>query len=339
MSPTLLLNEAVLRVDEVCSRVQLGLFEGAGTLVTVLIHNLFLNEEESRQDICYPQQGTTLDHLRRFICYFQGCGYRFVSPQEIVDGLDPRGKHVLLSFDDGYYNNRRALPLMEEYDVPGLFFVIAGPIQSGSAYWWDVLYRTRRRQGLAVPFIYAEIAQRIAANTSDIEEQIQREAAGEAFFPIGDLDRAFRPDELREFAVHPKVWIGNHTWTHAYLPVYTIEEARSEIVKAQETVRAITGKTPLAIAYPYGAWTPQLVEVAIEAGLRLGFTTARDKETVSSTRDPRRRMVLGRFGVYADPSIEKQCDHMRSDLMWHARYHHLVSQVKYLTGRKKWYGG
>ena len=62
-------------------------------------------------------------------------------------------------------------------------------------------------------------------------------------------------------------------------------------------IKLLTGKAPLAISYPYGAWTPELVDIAVGAGIRLGFTTAGGKARVSWAGDPRRRMLLGRFGL------------------------------------------
>ena len=50
-------------------------------------------------------------------------------------------------------------------------------------------------------------------------------------------------------------------------------------------------------------------------------------------------MVLARFGLYSDGSIEAQCEFMRSDLRWHARYERMLGRIKYLAGVKRWYSG
>ena len=42
------------------------------------------------------------------MAYFVAHGYTFVAPADVLRGLDPAGKYALLTFDDGYYNNRLA---------------------------------------------------------------------------------------------------------------------------------------------------------------------------------------------------------------------------------------
>ena len=64
-----------------------------------------------------------------------------------MEGLQPQGKYVLIPFDDGYYNNVRALPVLEEFDVPAVFFISTDHVRRGKAYWWDVIFREFGRRG------------------------------------------------------------------------------------------------------------------------------------------------------------------------------------------------
>lgn len=329
-----LLNRAVRNADEACGRIQRRVFERPG-LVTIFFHGLFLDEAELAKDLCYPQQRNTVEHLRRCVRYFESGGYRFVSPPEIIAGLDPKGCHALLTFDDGYSNNQRALPVLDEFQVPAVFFIPARLVEEGRAFWWDILYRARRRAGVPSAEVCAEIHRRMVGSTSEaVEADVMRELGIRGFGPETDTDRLFTPDELRALTANPRVFIGNHSDTHGFLPAYDGEGIKREIAGAQARLARITGREPDAIAYPVGAWTREIVGIAQAAGLKLGFTTAARKEHRSALDDASRRMTLGRFLVWGDQDIESQCEFMRSDLGWHHHYERAVGALKRLAGRR-----
>jgi len=323
-----LLNQSIQYIDNACSRVQIRIGERRGGLITLFVHNLFLDAAEIELNLAYPQQCLTVSDLERCLKYFQAAGYRFVSPQEIIEGLDPNGRHALLTFDDGYFNNTRALPLMESHGVPALFFVSAGMIQEGKAYWWDQLYQIRRSEGRSQAEAFAEIARQTGRRTDEIEAQFSKELNVRAFRAASDVDRLFTPQELRDFASHPLVSIGNHGCFHEFLPAYPVSEAGQAILRAQQILQEITGKPPLAIAYPYGAYSPEVCRLARQAGLHLGFGTEPRKQYVSSMYDENQRMRWGRQTLMGSKSIEAQCHLMRSDLTLHSRYRSLVENLK-----------
>ena len=41
----------------------------------------------------------------------------------------------MLTFDDGYYNNHLALPVLEEFDVPALFFISTNHVKQQKCFW------------------------------------------------------------------------------------------------------------------------------------------------------------------------------------------------------------
>src|SRR5260370_33213581 len=85
--------------------------------------------------------------FRAFLGHFCQQGYSFVSPGQILGGLQPSGKYILLTFDDGYCNNLRALPVMEEFNAPAVFFISCDHVREGKAFWWDVVFREGRESG------------------------------------------------------------------------------------------------------------------------------------------------------------------------------------------------
>lgn len=49
-------------------------------------------------------------------------------------------RSIVITFDDGYADNlHRALPLLEQYDIPATIFIATGAIGSQREFWWDEL--------------------------------------------------------------------------------------------------------------------------------------------------------------------------------------------------------
>jgi len=333
MSLGLKANRFVFRTDQLLSSIQLRLGERKGSLLAVFFHGIFSDQDECELDLCYPQQRTTVDHLDRTVQYFKETCHQFVTPRDIIEGLDPDGRHVLLTFDDGYYNNIKALPILEKHNVPALFFVVAGLVETGRPFWWDVLYRVWRAQQMPMERACSEIGNKIAQRSEVLEKCAMEVANVSELRPVGDVDRVFTPAELRSFAAHPLVHIGNHSWMHEYLPLYSAAEISQNIEHTQQQLESMTGKKSLAIAYPYGAINPEVLRAAASAGIELGFTTQARKSYHPATRDPLARLSLGRFVVWGNQPIPPQCGRMRSDIMLHYWYERGLRNVKRWLGK------
>jgi peptidoglycan/xylan/chitin deacetylase (PgdA/CDA1 family) len=57
-------------------------------------------------------------------------------------GFAPNGQRLAVTFDDGYIDNiTHALPVLERYEIPATFFVVAGALGRNREFWWDGLER------------------------------------------------------------------------------------------------------------------------------------------------------------------------------------------------------
>lgn len=294
-----------------------------------MFHGLFMDEEESKRGLWDPQQGITVRHFRESIQHFLRAGYRFVSPPEILAGLDPRGRYALITFDDGYFNNTRALPILAEFDASALFFVSTEHVTLGKAFWWDALYRAGRAAGRTREQIYGALPALKRLRAEELERSVCQIAGTDVLSPVGDVDRPFSPDELRRFADDERVFVGNHTCNHAVLTGYDAAGVRREIAQAQTALERLTGRRPTAIAYPDGGFDQGIAEAARAAGLELGFTTEPRKEYLCNLEE--RRMVLGRFCPWGDREIACQCSGFRSDIALEQRYRSLKRSVRSLV--------
>jgi peptidoglycan/xylan/chitin deacetylase (PgdA/CDA1 family) len=140
------LKAALSKVDEMLASLCLSVAGESGSLLIFLFHSLFQDGDEARAGVIDPQQGITVDMLQEFLLHFKEQSYRFVSPDDIVKGLEPRGKNVLVTFDDGYYNNIRAFPILEQFKIPAVFFISSDHIKHEKAFWWDVAFREFRKR-------------------------------------------------------------------------------------------------------------------------------------------------------------------------------------------------
>src|SRR5688500_8979811 len=153
---------AVRAADRYVSAACLSLHRERGALSTFMFHGLFASCSEVARGDADPQQAVTVPDFRRFVEYLLGCGYRFVSVADVLSGLSPGPRYAMVTFDDGYFSNIRALPVLEEFDVPAAVFVSTGHVLGGKCFWWDVLYREALARGVSVAEI-AEETERLKA--------------------------------------------------------------------------------------------------------------------------------------------------------------------------------
>jgi peptidoglycan/xylan/chitin deacetylase (PgdA/CDA1 family) len=330
------IQRMVRSTDATVARVYLSLFRERSALISFLFHSLFRDEREMSLNLINPLQRTTVPQFRQLIEYYLSHGYRFIRPDELLDDRGPDGKCVLLTFDDGYYNNVLALPVLEEYGVHALFFVSTEHVLRNKCYWWDVVYRERMAEGATRRRANRDALAMKSLRTEQIEEELTRRFGPAAFTPRGDIDRPFTPAELRDFARSPYVHLGNHTANHAILTNYDPEAVRDQLRRAQEALRDMTGVTPVAVAYPNGAFSDAVVDACRDVGLRLGFTTRPQKCPLplgggvngnGNGNGHADRFHLSRFIPHGEAPIVAQCRTCRSDFTVYSRFRDLYLKL------------
>ena len=247
------------------------------------------------------------------MAHYQVHGYAFVTPAQVLAGLDPAGKYVLITFDDGYYNNHLALPVLRQFGVPATFFISTHHVQTGEAFWWDVVYRGRQRQPLPPGARQAEHALLRRLRHPEIRQYLLAHFGPAALQPVGDLDRPFTPTELAAFARAPEVVLGNHTAHHAVLTNYAPPAAAQELAAGQQYLAQLTGTVPSAVAYPHGNTSPAVVAAALGAGLRLGTTVQAGKNYLPFAQHRVNSLLLKRFLLWGDQNVQRQCTLFRTD--------------------------
>jgi peptidoglycan/xylan/chitin deacetylase (PgdA/CDA1 family) len=304
----------LLILDQLIAAVPLALGSEDGVLLSFLFHSLYKDVDEPRSGLIDPQQEITVEMFRQFVDHFQQHAYTFVSQADLVRGLWPGGRYVLVTFDDGYYNNVRALPVLSEFNAPAVFFISTGYVKEGKAFWWDAVRRETHKRGTPKEKVDRLFADLKRLRTVEAETQLKKEFGDGALRPVSDLDRPFTPAELGDFAKHPLVSFGNHTCDHAILPNYSETEMRAQIQSAQDDIFSMTGKRAEMIAYPNGNESHGVVDAARSLGLRLGVGVEPGRNRLPLELGSRDAMTLKRFTLNTGSAIEAQCRTSRSGL-------------------------
>ena len=291
--------------DQVSWQLSRRLVREGPSLITVALHSLCSTRSQVGDPALAPSQNVSVEDFRALVATMLECGYQAVSPAQVEAGLDASGKYVMVTFDDGYYNNVLALDVLEEYRIPATFFVSTNHVLEQKAFWWDALSRELLKAGATDSQRSAEFRKVKTMNTGRIDAYLQRHVGADALRPQSDNDRPFTRGELASFARNRWVHLGNHTSDHAILTLCSREAMEQQIQDCQAALTEIAGYAPIAISYPNGNCSPAVVEVALAAGLRVGVTVRphRNRLPLHDTAD---RMNLGRFYFFggADPRDE-----------------------------------
>ena len=305
---------AVRAADRYVSAAFLSLRREHGGLSTFMFHGVFADRAEVDRGDAHPQQGVTVADFRAFVAYLLGCGYQFVSVADVLAGLPPGPRYAMVTFDDGYFSNSRVVPVLEEFDVPAVVFVSTGHVMGGKCFWWDVLYREGLGRGASAAEIAEETERLKLLRTEEVEADLARRFGRDALRPRGDADRPFTAAELKDFAAHRLVTLGNHTADHAILPRYTPEEMRRQLRDAQDVLREVTGAAPAAVAYPNGEYSDAVVEAARSVDLRLGIGIEPRKNRLPIDVAAGDAMRLGRFTPPGGDALLPQLRVFRADV-------------------------
>lgn len=301
-------RNAVNQIDYITSRMLLNDASENNTLNVFLFHGLFLNEKEINANQVHPQQGITVQHFREFIEHFLENEYVFITPDNVVNGLKPGKKYIMVNFDDGYFNNIHALPIIKEYKIPCVIFISSSNVEDNKCFWWDVFYRECVKKGVSIKSINSKINILKNRTTEEIEKNLKEMFGKQAFAPISDMDRPFTAVELKNMAMEKHIILGNHTRNHAILTNYNRKGIWEQITEAQRTIQKLCGVVPEVISYPNGNYTREVLDISKEIGFKLGFTTETRKNLLPLSLTGDENMRLGRFILWGDLEISKQCD-------------------------------
>ncbi len=265
-------------------------------VAVALFHVMHRSREEARGHTLASNQQVTMDDLRRFLDAMLRTGYTVVSSDQLRHGSSEGAKQLLLTFDDGYYNNVWALPVLQEFQAPATFFISTSHVLQGKAFWWDAVSRRLLRSGKSRGQVDAALRSLKDLPPQAIEDRVRQEFGADTLAPAGDDDRPFTPGELRDFARDRWVSLGNHTSGHTILTQCSPEEAKDAIRQGKEELEGMAGVAVDSIAYPNGNYSAGVVQAARDTGHDLGFTCVAKSNPIAP--DAGARLTLGRHLIH-----------------------------------------
>jgi len=322
-----MIRSALEALDKTLGTLAPGILKDRPALISLLFHKVFADKGELGRNLVTPEESATPDDFRRLFDTFLSAGYGFVTPDQVIDGaLDPEQNHILLSFDDGYANNLRLLPVLKEYTVPATIFVATGFTGADHAFWWDAVYRARMKNHTWDSYPAPERHAMHGQMKADAEDHVRAAYGGEFFDLHGELDRPLNEAELWELSAEPLITLGNHTVDHTLLTSLTPEQANAQIADAQNFLARVTGTRPRTLAYPYGNWSPEIAAAAKANGIELALTC--DAHRNRLPLEPSDLLTLGRFSVLMDERFAARCHDCRLDFSLTRLSRRVAAQIK-----------
>ena len=276
----------------------------------LLFHTVFLNEDEIASSHILPQQKLIVDHYRWIFEYFLKNGYRFLGYSDLARKLSPREKYIYVTFDDGYYNNLRIIPLIEELEIPIHLFVTTQNILDNRKFWWDVVYQKRRAAGAEQQEINGELAVLRQLPQVERESRLIHEFGAGVFEPLSDLDRPLTPIELLGASNHHLVTIGNHTRSHQIITNLTAQQVQAEVTQCGEDIRSIIGRSPSGFAFPNGDYRQEDIALLKSLGIDLIFSCDPKNNKISNGVEG--QLLMGRYCFSGNNDLKWQAEMVRA---------------------------
>lgn len=184
------------------------------------------------------QPSLTVDELEEILDWLIR-RFRLLTAEEFLAGDRPG---VLLSFDDGYANQAfSALPLLERYRAPAVFFVTTRHVAEPGD-WLPAI-----REGLAT-----------------IDEK-------PAVAVLHELYDGMSVEQLRACATSPWITIGSHTRSHPRLTRCDDDALEEELSGSRRFLEEHTGRVVDLFAYPTGDYDRRVAMAVRRAGYRAAF--------------------------------------------------------------------
>lgn len=262
-------------------------------LLVFYFHAIYASNEEKDLKHVDPQTNLTTNQFIEFIEYFLHHKYRFIGPDDLLNDLPEDQPCIMISFDDGYFNNMLAIDILNKYKIPAIFFITARNVLDNKSFWWDIVYRNRIKQGASSGAIRKEQLYLKDFKYDFIDNYLDQNFGKKCMEPWSDIDRPMNVAEINTISKNPLVILGNHTYSHSILPNYSVEEIKEEIRLCNKTLFEITGITPNSIAFPNGNYDQKIILATEEIGLLYAFTTEGKPNILPISKNT--PIVLNRF--------------------------------------------
>lgn len=203
--------------------------------------------------------------------------------------------NVCLTFDDGFANNYKyVLPLLEQYKLPATFFITAIREAGYDILWNDFLgiiskYGPENISYKDEPYYKGQYDKYISLKTGvSLAETLRSAGFSEKAemmrllyplcrFKLNNYDEDYwlqmTKEQIGALSRSPFATIGSHGYYHNDLAKIDINNANNELLQSKLYLEKIIEKEVRSLAFPYGAYTPEVVDAAQKNGYTQLLTT------------------------------------------------------------------
>lgn len=197
-----------------------------------------------------PQFASQLQLLQR--------EFDVISAAELEHVLEAgRGRHVMITFDDGYRDNyEHAFPALRAAGLPATFFLSTGFLDDPKLPWWDEIAWMLRQAGGAAPDTAIVAAtdhyKRLPGDRGDdfLDELGERTGCGRA--PASVASETWMTWEMVREMRDCGMSFGGHTVTHPILARLGRERQEAELEGCRRRLRDELGLEMELFSYPVG---------------------------------------------------------------------------------------
>lgn len=264
-----------------------------GEVRTLVFHGICADEDT-------PVNARFLRHSQ-FIRLLEELGKEanILSLEEYVKAeFDPQKLNVLITFDDGYANNRSmALPVCEKLGIPFTIFITN---RSNQALWTDLLdiqqerYPTRHQRISELVEGYTrmsnqQLKQQIGTMSPEKIElltiALQEDIGEQKLRETGIHWQLLSDEDLRFLAEHPLVSLANHSANHYHFCLLTESQQIEELNAVRQRLEGLNSAYPNVFAYPFGNYDEQTIDVLKRAGITHQFCADGTQKSLSGCDD------------------------------------------------------
>jgi lipopolysaccharide exporter len=178
-----------------------------------------------------------------------------VSGDELAAALEePRGRHVALTFDDGYRDNYElAYPVLRAHGLPAVFFLATGFMDRPHVAWWDeIAWMVRGTDQEAATEALLDTYQQLPTELADaFLDQLAAQTGSGRADPSAASTTWMTWDMVREMQ-RGGMTFGAHTVDHPVLSRCSTERQQQEIDDSVARLRHELGRAPTMFSYPVG---------------------------------------------------------------------------------------
>jgi peptidoglycan/xylan/chitin deacetylase (PgdA/CDA1 family) len=199
--------------------------------------------------------------------------------------------NVCITFDDGFANNHQyVLPLLNKYQLPATFF-ITSIREAGYDILWNDFLGIASKYGPDALFYKNEeffkdrfgryISKKNGVSMTDMLRSGGFDIKAEMMKLLYTIVSCVKnkPDDedywlqmstkqIRELSLSPFASIGSHGYYHNDLAQININDTADELIRSKKYLEDIIDGPVNSFAFPYGTYTPDVVDAAKNAGYK-----------------------------------------------------------------------